>query len=104
MKAVVVAKYGSPDGLQFKEVEKPIPKDNEVLIKIHVATVTFGDAMLRSFTFPIRLIFLRTSFLVIAATFLIRIIPLLSQSITSLRMNQHLFNSNCVCPMPISRR
>ena len=57
MKAIVVAKYGSPDGLQRKEVDKPTPNDNEVLIKIHAATVTFGDAMLRSFTFPLKQIF-----------------------------------------------
>ena len=57
MKAVVVSKYGSPDGLQLKEVDKPAPKDDEVLIRIHAATVTFGDAMLRSFTFPLKQIF-----------------------------------------------
>ena len=57
MKAVVVAKYGPPDGLQLKEVDKPAPKDDEVLIRIYAATVTFGDAMLRSFTFPLKQIF-----------------------------------------------
>jgi NADPH:quinone reductase-like Zn-dependent oxidoreductase len=39
MKAIVRTKYGPPDGLQFTEVEKPIPKDNEVLIKIRAASV-----------------------------------------------------------------
>jgi NADPH:quinone reductase-like Zn-dependent oxidoreductase len=47
MKAIVCTKYGSPDVLQLKEVEKPAPKEDEVLIRVHAATVTRGDVMLR---------------------------------------------------------
>jgi NADPH:quinone reductase-like Zn-dependent oxidoreductase len=55
MKAIVCTKWGSPDVLELKEVEKPTPKNNEVLIRIYTATVIAGDCEMRSLKFPILL-------------------------------------------------
>lgn len=54
MKAVVYRKYGTPDVLHVAEVEKPTPKDNELLIKVHAAEVTKADCEMRSFKFPVK--------------------------------------------------
>lgn len=52
MKAVVYKKYGDPDVLQLREVAKPVPKADEVLIKVYATTVTAGDVRMRRFNVP----------------------------------------------------
>ena len=49
MKAIVYTEYGGPEVLKIQDVEKPFPKENEVLIKVHAVSVNFGDLIARNF-------------------------------------------------------
>ena len=52
MKAVVCTRYGPPEVLQLRDIQRPIPKDNEVLIKVHATTCHIGDTRVRGFDVP----------------------------------------------------
>lgn len=52
MKGVVCTKYGPPEVLQIQELEKPVPKDNEVLVKVYATSVSAADSRVRSFDIP----------------------------------------------------
>ena len=56
MKAIVYTQYGAPEVLQLREVEKPIPKDTDLLIQVHAASINYGDwGLLRGQPFFLRL-------------------------------------------------
>jgi len=55
MKAINCSKYGPPEVLQLREVEKPVPKDDEVLIKIYSTSVTASDCIIRGFKLQVKI-------------------------------------------------
>ena len=57
MKAIVLTKYGTPDDLELRELERPAPKDNEVLVQVHASAVNDWDwSLVRGTPFYIRVL------------------------------------------------
>ena len=101
MKAIVYETYGSPDVLQFKEVEKPTPKSNQILIKILATTVTSADWRVRSLTVPtgfklmVRLVFgLSKPKQPILGTELAGVIESLGDAVTQFKVGDAVFAFN----------
>ena len=78
MKAIVWTKYGSPDGLQLQEVERPVPRADEILVKIYATSVTAGDCEMRRLQLPLALSF---PIRVYAGFFKPKRIPILGQEL-----------------------
>ena len=79
MKAIIWTRYGVPDGLELREIEKPSPRDDEVLIKIYASTVTAGDCEVRSLKLNF---FLRLSMRIYIGFFKPKRIPILGQELS----------------------
>ena len=60
MRAVTYAQYGSPDVLRLAGVARPVPKDDEVLIRVRAAEATKSDCEMRSFKYPVKWVWLPT--------------------------------------------
>ena len=100
MKAVETTKYGPPEVLELHEVEKPSPKDNEVLIRIDATTVTAGDIEMRSLNIPLGMqLMLRAGFGVrgprkkISGTELAGEIETIGKDVTEFKLGDHVFGS-----------
>lgn len=103
MKAILNTKFGPPELLHYDEVEKPVPQDNEILIKIYATTVSTGDCNARDFTFapkalqfPARLIVfgITKPRIKILGTELAGVVEAVGSRVTRFKTGDHVFGSS----------
>ena len=96
MKAIVVTGSGPPEVLELREVEKPVPRDNEMLVRVHASTVTIGDAILRKmprFLMGPMMILLGFKLKKIAGHELAGVVEAAGRDIRSFREGDHVFGT-----------
>jgi len=101
MKAVVYEQYGSPDVLQVRELERPTPGDDEVLIRVHAAEVSKADCEMRSFRFqvnwfalPLRVVFgIRKPRRPVLGGYFAGVVEAIGQRVTRFRTGDEVFGA-----------
>ena len=96
MKAIVVTGSGAPEVLELRDVEKPAPRDNEMLVRVHASTVTIGDAILRKmprFVMGPMMIVMGFKLKKIAGHELAGVVEAVGRDIRSFRKGDHVFGT-----------
>jgi len=99
LKAVTYSEYGSPDVLQFGEVDKPVPRDNEVLVRVHAASVNDWDwGLLRGKPFVNRMMHgLRKPNLQILGSDIAGVVEVVGENVTRFQPGEAVFGDLCEC-------
>lgn len=101
MKAVVWEKYGAAKYLKLKDIEKPVPKDNQILIKIHATSVNAGDCEMRSLKFALFLkVFIRAYFGLVRPKGIVLgqelsgVVEAIGKNVTKFKLGDEIFGTN----------
>jgi NADPH:quinone reductase-like Zn-dependent oxidoreductase len=96
MKAIVITGSGSPEVLELREVDKPSPRDNEMLVKVYASTVTIGDAILRRMPRPLMVPFMAImgfKLKKIAGHELVGVVEMVGKDVRSFKKGDHVFGT-----------